>query len=451
VRGFRVWGVDIDEEKIGILRQGRAPFYEPDLDMYVEQAIRSGRFIPQNSYHEAIRNSQITLFLVNTPSLEDGRYSNRYLEQAAESCGKLLSSINRYHLFVVVSTVMPGTIETNVKDLLERRSGKKVVRDFGLCYNPEFIAIGSVIKDLLNPDFVLIGESDARAGRMLAQLYSKFLEKKAPIERTSIINAEIAKISLNAYVTNKISFANFLSEVCEKVPAANATEILRIIGGDRRIGRAFLNPGLGYGGPCFPRDNRAFSVFAEQFDEDAVLAKSTDSINNRHLEHLIKDIKKIEPDRCKIAVLGLTYRVDTYVTEESQALQLARSLSADGYEVAAFDPGVFLAPGRRFPGIPTPEFQLCETVQECLAGASMCIIATPWKQFKELSPDEIVYLMKDPKVFDCWGILEHCSTDSRMRYFRTGKYISFLRKPLSPPQAGARHSRVRRMGPRGFV
>lgn len=424
VKGLRVWGIDVDENKVKMIQSGRIFHHEPLLQDYLKNALRSGGFTAHYEYDKAIQETDTTLFVVNTPSLANGGYSNAYLKQAVEKSSAILSTLEKYHLFVVVSTVMPGTVDGIIRPLMEKRSGKRCGKDFGLCYNPEFIAMGSVIRDLLNPGFVLIGESDQKAGTLLSQIYEKFLDRNVPIERTNIINAEIAKISFNVYVTMKVSFSNFVGQLCEKVPSSSAPEIMRIIGSDPRIGSLFLTPALGYGGPCLPRDNRAFSLLARKYKEHAMLSKATDYVNNRQIRTIIGNVKKLEPAHAKIAVLGLSYKPDTDLTEESQALLLANSLSKAGYSVVAYDPAISNVHGDSGRYGVDFSVELTSSLVDCIRGANICIVATPWKEFTELTPAQIVSQMRSPVVIDCWGSLSKLAEDKRIKYYRSGTYFA---------------------------
>ncbi|GAJ11266.1 unnamed protein product, partial [marine sediment metagenome] len=257
-----------------------------------------------------------------------GSFSNKQLEETLKQIGLVLREKKNYHLVVISSTVMPGTTEHVGKFVVEEASGKKCGKDFGLAYNPEFIALGSVIHDFFNPDFVLIGEINKKDGDVLEKIYKSICEDEPRFARMSPVNAEIAKISLNCYITTKITFANFLGSLCERIPGANAEVITQALGLDSRIGSKYLKPGLGYGGPCFPRDNLAFSAFAMKLNIKAKLAQTVDEVNRDQATRIVKVIegmvKKSEKgrDRVKIGVLGLSYKPNTPIIEDSQAVDI---------------------------------------------------------------------------------------------------------------------------------
>ena len=211
----------------------------------------------------------MTILLVPTPSDERGAFTNEYVLAALERGRAWARRPRRYHVVVVASTVMPGSCEAELAPALERASGRRVGEILGLCYSPEFIALGNVIRDMLEPDMVLIGESDSRAGDVLEQLYTGVCENDPPFRRMSLVNAELTKIAVNTYVTMKISYANALADMCERLPGADVEAVTDALGLDTRIGRKYLRGAIAYGGPCFPRDNKAFAVLARDLGADA--------------------------------------------------------------------------------------------------------------------------------------------------------------------------------------
>lgn len=255
-KGFEVIGIDVNKDTVDKINKGIPPIYEPALEPLLK--LYKDR-IKATIYHEEIKETDMTIFIVPTPSLPDGSFSTEYLEAAILETGRCLPDSKKYHNFVVTSTVLPGDMETKIKPLLEQCTNKKVGKELGLCYNPDFIALGNVINGLLSPDMVLIGESDPRAGDMVEQMHihltgveitEKLSVSQTPIHRMSLYNAELAKISLNAYVTMKISFANTITQICGEMPTGDAEKVLNAIGDDTRIGKKCLKSGLSFGGPC---------------------------------------------------------------------------------------------------------------------------------------------------------------------------------------------------------
>lgn len=398
-KGHAVTGVDINPDAVAAINEGKAPVREPGLD---EMIHRNAKHLSATTdLEEAVGRTEITFVVVPTPSGPDGTFSLKYVLTAAESIAQALRNKDSYHVVVISSTVMPGSTGGEVLPLLERISGKKCGPDFGLCYNPEFIALGSVIHDMSSPDMLLVGESDPRAGAILADLYRGVCANNPPISRMNFVNAELAKISVNTYVTTKISYANMLAEVCEQVPGADADVVSMAIGLDTRIGRKYLRGALGYGGPCFPRDNTAFSRFAEMHSVDATLAKATDQVNRRQAARLGARIVDVLPAGETAGILGMSYKPDTDVIEESQGVMLAQYLVAAKRRVVVYDP-VAMQNARRVLG---DSVEYTTSMAACAAEASVLAIATPWTEFKSLRPEHLRQGGKRPIIMDWWRML----------------------------------------------
>lgn len=398
--GYRVWGVDINEDNIRRINQGDCPIDETGLAELLSKV--SDSLTATSDYDEAISNSGASFIIVPTPSLDDGSFSNAYVEAALGKIGTALKKKNSYHLVVITSTVMPGTTENLARPLLEEASGKVCGKDFGLAYNPEFIALGSVIRDFKNPDFLLIGESSSQDGKILEEIYSRTCENTPAYAHLSPLNAEIAKICLNCYVTAKITFANSLGAICESVPGADANQITGAIGLDSRIGAKYFKTGLGFGGPCFPRDNRAFAAFARDYGNKAKISELVDEINEEQLSRIVHLAEEKLEKGDKVAILGLSYKPDTPIVEESQAVEIARTLVEKGYQVAVYDPQAMENVHR----VEGARFIYSTGINDCLRGASLCLITTPWKEFKNIDTARLQATMKKAVVIDCWRFLE---------------------------------------------
>src|SRR3981189_3515228 len=212
-------------------------------------------------------------------------------------------------------------------------SGRTVGRELGVWYVSEFIALGSVVRDMRQPDSILIGESDAKAGDMLQTIYLQMCENKPPVQRMNFINAELTKISVNTYVTTKISYANMLADICDRLPGADVDAVTKALGADTRIGPKYLKGALGYGGPCFPRDNVAFAALARQIGAAADVAEATDRINNYQVDRLTGLVAKFAKAGMRIAILGLSYKPQTPAVEESHSVKLAANLADAGHTV----------------------------------------------------------------------------------------------------------------------
>ena len=387
-KGFQVIGVDIDERKVNAINSGISPVRETNLQETL--ARHKDSIVATLDYDYALKNSDVTFVFTNTPSNPDGSYSTRQLESACREIGKVLQDKDAFHVAVIMSTVLPLTCEETLKPILEEHSRKKCGADFGLCHTPEFVALGSVIDDFLNPDFFLIGESDPKSGLMVEKIFRKLSNSK--IVRTSIVNAELAKIAINCFLTTKISFANTLGEMCEKLPNASANAVTSILGLDHRISAGFLRAGLGYGGPCFPRDNKAFSFLAKQLGCQSWLAEATDKVNVIQVNRVIEKVRTMLREKGTVAVLGLSYKPNTEIVEASQSLEIARNLSGLGYKVKVYDPQAM----NEAKIVLGDSFVYCNSLKRCVENIDLCIVATPWKEFEHLEVSV--------PVINCWDV-----------------------------------------------
>src|SRR6266478_4345858 len=339
-RGFTVHAVDLNPQKVDAISRGVPPVHEPGLGELLAECRE--RITATKDIESAVIAADVTFVVVATPSEADGGFSLRYAVPSCESIGRALRTKSAYHLVVVTSTVMPGSMGGPIKSALERASGKRCGVDFGLCYNPEFIALGTVIRDFYYPDFLLIGESDPRAGDLLSDVYARTCKNSPTTARMNFINAEITKLAVNTYITTKISYANMLARLCEKLPEADVSVVTYALGLDSRIGSKYLKGAVSYGGPCFPRDNRAFAALAARSGAFSDLADATDRFNRAQVTALAGLVKSYQSSGDPIGILGLTYKPDTDVFEESFGLLLAQELASANLPVIVFDPSADL-------------------------------------------------------------------------------------------------------------
>ena len=336
-KGYKVIGVDINQSVVDTISLGRAPVNEPQLDQLLK--LGKGNYLVTKSMADAVTNSDVTFIIVPTPSKSDGFFDNSYLLKALEEIGVILAKKNKWHNVVVTSTVMPGSMAGELRKRIETSSAKRAGIDFGFCYNPEFIALGSVINDMLNPDLVLIGESDTKSGEALADIYSSICENEPKIKRMSWAEAEISKLAVNTFVTTKISFANMLSEMCEKITSTNVDVISDAIGCDTRIGPKYLTGAVAFGGPCFPRDAKAFDALGHNLGVCTSIASATHFANEHQTRRMIDKITSLTTNKkSTIGIVGLTYKNGTPVIEESAGSRLVIELAERGFVVGAHEP-----------------------------------------------------------------------------------------------------------------
>ncbi len=397
-KGHEVVGIDLNAEFVAAIKAGRAPVDEPHLQEMI--TANRERLTATTDWAEALRDTEMTGIIVPTPSGADGAFINDYVLDAIAKIGAELRKTDRYHLVAVHSTTMPGSMDGPIKAALEAASGRTVGVDVGLCYNPEFIALGNVIHGLLHPDFILIGESDEKAGGILEGLYRHMCGDKTSIARMNFVNAELTKISVNTYVTTKISFANMLSEVCDHLPNADVDVVTDAIGRDTRIGKKYLRGALGFAGPCFPRDTIAFSVMAKRAGATGLLAEATDTVNERQIDRLFTLVTAYADPGERIAVLGASYKPDTPVIERSQSVALIQRLVKAGYAVTLRDPQA-MPPVQAMMG---DSIAYADSPSAAVRSAAVVVIATAWDEFKSLEPQALAGGAR-PVIVDCWRML----------------------------------------------
>jgi UDPglucose 6-dehydrogenase len=403
--GHEVIGVDANPDVVATVNAGYPPVVEPGL-ADVWEAARS-RLTATTDAVSAAAATDVSMIIVPTPSEPSGAFSNAMVLQAIGQIGTAVRTKAAGHCVAVVSTVMPGSMDGVIAPALAHAAGRPVGDRLGLCYNPEFVALGSVLRDMRQPDFVLIGQSDGHAGDAIEALLHSFMTEPAPVVRASFVNAELAKISVNSYVTSKLSMANTLATLCQRLPGADVDAVTAVLGRDRRIGPTYLRGGLGFGGPCFPRDNRAFQHLAESLGLSAPIATATDRFN-QDLNLRIAELATLRDGT--VAVLGLAYKPDTAVTEASTALALARHLSATGRAVVAHDPQAVLPE-------PGTGIRQVSTVEDAVADADVIIIATPWPLYRTLA------LPGDGRrrlIVDCWRHMSEPPADADYVAFGVG-------------------------------
>lgn len=399
-KGFNVIGVDVNRQVVERVNAGHAPVQETGLEELI--AANRERLRATLSHREAILGSDLTFVVVPTPSDERGAFSLQYAAWAFREIGRALRDKDGYHNVVMTSTVLPGSTRYGLLPILERESGKVCGRDFGLCYSPEFIALGSVIHDFLNPDFVLIGEFDERAGSQLEECYANILENNPPCARMSIENAELAKIAVNTFITTKITFANMLADLCERIPGGNVDVVTKALGLDTRIGPKYLKGALGYGGPCFPRDNVALGFIARALGTDAALAETTDRVNRALPQKIVQHLQPYIRKGATIAILGLAYKPHSHVIEESQGIALAWALFRAGARVIAYDPLAREMAQAEFRG----QILVLDSIADCLTQAEVVLITTPDPAFQALKAADFRNPNPVVTVVDFWRILD---------------------------------------------
>lgn len=318
--GYNVVGVDVSEEYVSLLNSKKFTTVEPSVN---DLLISSKNFKATTSIKQALDHSDLLFILVATPSLPDGRYDHSQIESVIKTIASFGKQEKQKHL-VISSTTMPGFCDT----LPDKLSGL----NYTISYNPEFIAQGTIYRDQLNPEFILIGEGCKEAGDWLQEVYETATISRPKICRMKRTEAEICKISYNCFLTTKISFANMVGDIAKK-SGVSPDPILDAIGSSDKVGHKYLKYGFGYGGPCFPRDNRALAIHASDVGYQALISYATDQTNINHLKFQVEDFKLKNSPENPIKFDSVTYKPGTDILEESQQLAFAVSLAQEGYQV----------------------------------------------------------------------------------------------------------------------
>jgi UDPglucose 6-dehydrogenase len=404
MRGFSVIGIDRDTRPVEAINQGRAPVAEPGLQDCLDRG--AGRLRATRDLG-VVAQSAATFVLVSTAGSAEQPFGTDELRTACVEIGAALRGKRDYHLLVIGSTVLPGVTERELVPALEAASGKVCGRDLGICYAPEFVALGAVIDGFVRPAFAVIGESDQRAGAQLAQIFARLFETPAPIARTNFVTAEVSKLAFNTFCATKISFANFFARLCERLPGADAEVVSGALRHDPRIGAGFFRGGLSFGGPCLPRDVVGLEQLAEQLGLDAALPAAVGQVNDARAADLLQIVRRAATAACqrlgrpaRVGVLGLSFKPGTDVTEGSPGLWLARTLAADGWSIVAHDP--LARP-------PLDGVSPAASAAECIAAADVVVVATPWPEYREL-PGPV---WAGRTIVDCWRFVEAAAPSAR--------------------------------------
>jgi UDPglucose 6-dehydrogenase len=398
--GHDVIGIDVDPGRIQALAAGKAPFFEPGLEDILESASRSGRLTFSTNTEQA-RGAKVHFIAVGTPQARGGGAADlTYVNAAVEG---LLPHLSEGDLVVGKSTVPVGTAARLAEMVDASGSGAH------LAWNPEFLREGFAVKDTIAPDRLVYGlpngEAGVKAKQLLDEVYASALSHGTPLVETDYATAELVKVSANAFLATKISFINAMAEIAEVVDA-DVTALADAIGYDGRIGRRFLNAGIGFGGGCLPKDIRAFTARAEELGrgESVAFLKEIDAINMRRRQRMVDMVVESlggQVYRKKVAVLGLAFKPDSDDVRDSPALDVAVQLNGLGAHVIATDPQAIPNSIRLH-----PQLGFATDTMDALHGADVVVLVTEWKEYRELDPVQIGGLVAEKLIIDGRNVLD---------------------------------------------
>ncbi len=390
--GHRTMGYDASIKLIEFLNLGKFEYSEPDLNELLRN--NSGNLEFVDEIKKVVEHSQLIFIIVPTPSEKNGFFSNTAILSICDSIGMLLKQKPKNLTINIVSTVMPGSCEGEISKVLEDSSGMKLGKELGLCYNPEFIALGSVVQNMRFPDMQLLGACNDRHADVVEKVISSMTSRSAPVRRMTLTEAELVKIAVNNYVTMKISFANMLGQLANEIGKLNIDTITEAIGLDSRIGPKYLKYGPPYGGPCFPRDTYALSALLNQYGIPDSLPDTVTKINDDHLKRIVSDIASKSENK-RVGILGLSYKPHTPVLEESPGLAILEQLMKTNENVIGWDPDLSLLSNSKLP--------IAENFREFVRKIDICVITRP---IPELSYEETTSITNLENVIDLWRMLK---------------------------------------------
>lgn len=387
MQGFKVIGADVDGERVAMVNEGRAPFYEPVLAEMLPAARMSGNLTATTDTTQAVRDSDVTLVMVPSPCDAAGRFSPGpaiaaclHIGAGIAAKGDSRTDGGKGHLVIMRTTLMPGTMDGAIRPALE---GAANGATFSLVYSPEFLALGSAVHDFLNPAFVLVGAEDDKALDQAMAFYWAVCENQPPIAPTSFVNAELAKLGSNVGRMLKVTYGNMLAQICERLPGANVDDVARILGMDPVIAPGYLRGGMAYGGTCYPRDEQAIKALCEDLDVDPVLFGAMTWVNDHEKARLLDLVLAAALPGVTVAVLGLSFKMGTGETEGSTGAYLRQGLASRGYGVLVHD----------------PVLEPCNV--RAVVGRSAVVVVT------HANPDyRRLEFHQGQTVIDCWRVLD---------------------------------------------
>lgn len=429
--GRKVIGADSDPGKVARIRGGDAIFYEPGLDELLSKHLKSGRFEPLEDVEAAIRGGSIIFICVGTPQRESGQADLGQVEAVARLVAR---NLNGYKLIVSKSTVPAITAQWLKKTIMRYRGGgsSALPLDLDIASNPEFLREGKALEDFFHPDRVVCGVESERARDILTNLYRPL---QCPLVITDTSTAELIKHAANAFLSTKISYINMVSDLCDKV-GADVTAVAQGLGLDSRIGRQFLDAGIGYGGYCFPKDLRAFIYLAKEHGVDFSLLQEVERVNEQRVEVFVKKIRQaLWVLRGKtIGILGLAFKAGTDDIREAVSLKIIKALAEEGSVLQLYDPQAMPNTQTVFPGT-ADQVTYCPSAYDVARGAHALLLLTEWPEFRDLDLPRLKSLMEVPVLIDGRNLFDPGTVrQAGFEYFSMGRDGAAVAEDRSIPE-----------------
>ena len=398
-KGKNVVGIDVDAEKCKKIRNGVSPFFEPDLERILKIGLKKKLIITDD--FSLIKDCDMIFVAVGTPQKSNGAIELSMIKKAVTSIGIILAKTKKNPIVLIKSTVIPGTMQNVILPILEKRSGKKAGKEFGLISNPEFLQESSAIRDTKFPHVIVLGGYQTKFMKKAKSFFSK-LHPNVSIVTTNHQTAEMIKYANNSFLATKISFINQLSNICQNTPGANIDDIAKTIGLDPRIGALFLNAGPGYGGSCLPKDMKALINFADTIGINPTLLNAVEKTNQKQIQNVVSLIEKTLGTLAskQITVLGTAFKPNTDDIRDSIAIELIKKLLKKKSRITIYDPKAM----KNTKDVFGEKIIYAKSATEALNKSQCVILMTHWKQFEKLNNSSIKHMNKK-FVIDCRRIL----------------------------------------------
>ena len=406
-KGYNVIGVDTDKLKIKNIKSGKSPFYEPQLDNILKNALTKKLILSEN-IEEIVNECDFIFLTLGTPIDKNGNINLKIILKVSKKIGELLLKLKKKPIIVIKSTVVPGTTSNKIKKILEKKSNKKVGKGFGLITNPEFLREGKAVHDTLNPHLIVIGSNEKQDSKKLEKFYKEIHNEKISIILTNNTTAEIIKYANNSFLATKISFINNISNLCQTLPGTNVDEVAKAIGIDPRIGNQFLNAGPGYGGSCLPKDIQALIACQKTLGVESTLLNAVHQTNILQIKKIVELIKKtlVNLKNKRITILGLSFKEESDDIRESRSIKLIEILLKEQSTIIVHDPKAIKNTKLIF----GDKITYNEKVEDALNNSDCIVLMTPWKQYSKLQKIDL-RKMRKKNIIDTRRILNIRGSD----------------------------------------
>ena len=403
---YSVIGVDSDIDKVNKILTGKAPFYEPELDNILKNALKNNLQITTR-INPVVNECKLIFIAVGTPQRKDGSIDLTMIKKVVKEIGKNLAKTKNVPIIIIKSTVVPETTIKIILPILEKESRKKVGKDFGLITNPEFLRETNAVKDTINPHVVVIGGYNDKFTKEIKDFYTKF-HKSVPIVNTNHQTSEMVKYANNSFLATKISFINQIATICEAISGVNVDSVAKTIGLDPRIGNLFLTAGPGYGGSCLPKDVKAIINFSNKYKIKPALLHAVEEINQQQLENIMKTIKKKvgKINNKKITILGLAFKADTDDIRDSISIKLIKLLLKKGAKIIAHDSKAI----SNTKAVLGEKIKYTDSINEALKNTECAIIMTTSQEYSKINNNKLK-LMKKRVIIDSRRLLVNHDLD----------------------------------------